>query len=61
MTVFMQGDTVEYRGDTGRVNYVDPNTGYVTICVREFEDRAKNVCVVVYPYDLHEIIPLEKK
>lgn len=40
------GVEVIYKSHIGRINFVDDH--YVTICIREFEERNRNVCIVVH-------------
>ena len=46
---FAEGLQVSYQHLTGTIHFICPV--YITICVRKFEDKAKNVCVLVYRDD----------
>jgi hypothetical protein len=45
MTTFYQGLLVSYQDHTGWVNFIDD--AYITICIREFEERSRNVNILV--------------
>lgn len=43
---FAEGLEVSYRHLTGTIHFIC--SSYITVCVRTFEDRVKNVCVLVH-------------
>ena len=47
------GIDVIYKNHIGKINFVDDC--YVTICIREFEERNRNVCIVVHRENYKEI------
>lgn len=50
------GTEVWYKGYNGVVNFVDPETGCMTICIRTFpEEPVRNVCLVVYKHDFDKV------
>ena len=44
---FAEGTEVIYNGMQGFVSFVCDK--YITVCIKTFEDRSKNVCLLVYP------------
>ena len=46
MTTFYQGLDVRYKEQIGKVDFICDK--YITICVRRFEQRSRNVCLLVY-------------
>ncbi len=55
---FAEGLEVSYRGMSGTINFVCDH--YITICVRQFEEKVRNVCLIVYP-DHYEWVKLFKE
>lgn len=55
---FAEGLEVSYRGMDGRINFVCDH--YITICVRTFEERVRNVNLIVYP-DHYDWVKLNKE
>lgn len=47
------GTEVYYKGMYGHVRFVCES--YMTICVREFPERVRDVCLVVFPYQYDTI------
>jgi hypothetical protein len=47
MTTFYQGLEVRYKRQVGFVDFICEK--YITICLRKFEERSKDVCLLVYP------------
>jgi len=47
------GIDVIYKNHIGKINFVDDR--YLTICIREFEERNRNVCIVVHRENYKEI------
>lgn len=47
MTTFYQGLEVRYKQHVGFVDFICEK--YITICLRKFEERSKDVCLLVYP------------
>jgi hypothetical protein len=45
----VSGLEVQYRDHIGIIRFVDED--YITVCVSEFRDRSKDVCIVVYKED----------
>jgi len=43
------GAQVRINGFLGRVVYSDPDRHYMSICIKEFADRSKNVCLIHTP------------
>ena len=50
---FAEGLEVQYRNMTGRVRFI--SSSYITICLRAFDHKAKDVCVLVYPEQWKEV------
>ena len=46
MIAFYQGLEVRYKDNVGFVDFICDK--YITICVSRFEQRSKNVCLLVY-------------
>ena len=53
MTTFYSGLNVKYREQVGVVDFVCEK--YITICIKTFEHKSKNVCVLVYPSQWREV------
>ena len=53
MTTFYAGLEVRYRDHVGFVNFICDK--YITICLRQFDHRLKNVCILVYPSQFGEV------
>lgn len=47
------GIDVVYKNHIGKINFVDDH--YVTICIREFKQRSRNVCIVVHRENYKQI------
>jgi hypothetical protein len=47
------GIDVIYKNHIGKINFVDDH--YLTICICEFEERSRNVCIVVHRENYKEI------
>lgn len=47
MTTFYEGLEVRYKEQIGVVDFICDR--YITICVQRFEQRSRNVCLLVYP------------
>ena len=45
----VSGLEVQYRDHIGIIRFVDED--YITVCVSEFRDRSRDVCIVVYKED----------
>lgn len=45
MTTFYQGLMVTYKDHVGWVNFIGET--YITVCVRQFEERSRNVNILV--------------
>lgn len=43
---FAEGLEVSYQHLTGTIHFIC--SSYITVCVRTFEDRVRNVCVLVH-------------
>ena len=50
---FSEGTKVIYNGMQGFVSFVCEK--YITVCIKTFEDRSKNVCLLVYPEQWEQI------
>ena len=50
---FTEGLDVYYQGVYGKIHFVCDN--YVTLCVRTFPDKMRDVCILVYPEKYKEI------
>jgi len=46
MTTFYQGLQVRYKQNVGFVDFICEK--YITICLRKFDERSKDVCLLVY-------------
>ena len=46
MITFYQGLEVQYKNHTGFVGFISEH--YITICIRQFDHRSKDVCILVY-------------
>jgi hypothetical protein len=44
---FAESLEVRYRNITGTIRFI--SSKYITICMRSFNDRAKDVCILVFP------------
>ena len=53
MTTFYEGLNVKYKHHVGTVSFVCEK--YITVCIKAFEDRSKNVCLLVYPEQWEQI------
>lgn len=53
MTTFYSGLNVKYREQVGVVDFVCEK--YITICIKTFEHKSKNVCLLVYPSQWKEV------
>ena len=53
MITFYEGLIVSYQDHTGFIDFIGEQ--YVTICVKTFNDRSKNVCLLVYRNDWRSI------
>ena len=53
MTTFYQGLEVRYKQHVGFIDFVSER--YVTICLRKFDERSKDVCLLVYPSQWKDI------
>jgi hypothetical protein len=47
MNTFYSGLNVKYKDHVGFVNFVCEK--YITICIKTFDDRSRDVCLLVYP------------
>ena len=45
----VSGLEVRYKDHIGYIRFVD--TEYITLCISEFKDRSRDVCIVVYKED----------
>jgi hypothetical protein len=50
---FAEGLEVQYDKITGSIRFI--STQYITICMRKFGDKARDVCVLVYPEQWKDI------
>jgi hypothetical protein len=53
MTAFYQGLEVRYKQHVGFIDFVSEK--YVTICLRKFDERSRDVCLLVYPNQWKDI------
>ena len=53
MTAFYQGLEVRYNQHVGFIDFVSER--YVTICLRKFNERSRDVCLLVYPNQWKDI------
>ena len=53
-----EGLEVHYRGMFGKIRFVCEQ--YVTICVRTFPDKVRDVCLIVYPNQYNQISLLKE-
>ncbi len=49
-----EGTEVCYKGMYGHVRFVCEH--YMTVCVREFPERVRDVCLIVYPSQFDQLI-----
>jgi hypothetical protein len=49
-----EGTEVYYNGMYGVVRFVCNN--YVTVCVRTFQEKVRDVCILVYPDEYDQIL-----
>jgi hypothetical protein len=47
MSTFYKGLSVKYKDQVGVVNFVCEK--YITICIKTYEHRSRDVCLLVYP------------
>lgn len=53
MTAFYQGLEVRYKQHVGFIDFVSEK--YVTICLKKFNERSRDVCLLVYPSQWKDI------
>ena len=53
MSMLPVGTEVYYDGVYGTIDFVCDS--YVTVCIQQFKDRGRSVCLLVYPNDHHKI------
>ena len=53
MTTFYSGLDVKYKQQVGFIDFVCEK--YITICIKTFEHKSKNVCLLVYPQQWKEV------
>ena len=53
MTTFYSGLDVKYKDHVGVVNFVCEK--YITICIKTFEHKSRDVCLLVYPQQWKEV------
>ena len=53
MSTFYSGLRVKYRDHVGVVNFVCEK--YITVCIKTFEHRSKDVCLLVYPNEWKDV------
>jgi hypothetical protein len=53
MTTFYSGLNVKYREQIGVVDFVCEK--YITVCIKTFEHKSKNVCLLIYPQQWKEV------
>jgi hypothetical protein len=53
MAAFYQGLNVSYKDHVGWVNFIGET--YITICIKEFEERSRNVNILVVKKDWNQI------
>lgn len=44
--IFVEGLEVEYKGHIGTIRFICDQ--YVTVCVKKFSERNRDVCLLVY-------------
>lgn len=47
------GLKVQYKDHIGIIRFVDDE--YVTLCINEFRDRSRDVCIIVYKEDFKNL------
>lgn len=52
------GLEVRYKNHIGKIRHVDTN--YATICIREFSERNRDVCILVYQNNYKDMILLKE-
>lgn len=54
---FVEGQEVEYKGDTGVIRFIFDE--YLTVCLkRRCDGMIGDICLVIYSYQWDEIVPL---
>ena len=53
MITFYQGLEVKYKQHVGFIDFVCEK--YVTICLKEFGEKSRNVCLLIYPEHWKEV------
>jgi hypothetical protein len=52
------GLIVKYQDHVGRINFIS-NT-YLTLCIKEYEERRRDVCILIYRKDWNQILFLNE-
>lgn len=50
---FAVGFSVRYKEQYGTIRFICEE--YITICIREHEDKVRNLCLIVYPQDYSKV------
>jgi len=53
MSTFYLGLEVKYKNHIGVVNFVCEK--YITVCIKTYEHRSRDVCLLVYPDQWKEV------
>ena len=53
MTTFYSGLDVKYKEQVGFIDFVCEK--YITICIKTFEHRSRDVCLLVYPQQWKDV------
>ncbi len=50
---FISGLHVEYKGYKGIIRFVCSQ--YITVCIQQFDDKVRDVCLLVYPSEWNDV------
>lgn len=50
---FSEGIRVKYKDQYGTIRFICEE--YITICIREHEEKVRNLCLIVYPKDYSKV------
>lgn len=56
--IFVEGLEVEYKGQIGIIRFICDQ--YLTICVKKFSEKNRDVCLLVYRDQYHKISLLKE-
>lgn len=58
MIALAEGLSVRYKHFTGRIQFISEK--YLTLCINQFEQRERDVCILIYRSDWEKIILLKQ-